>query len=111
MYIVIGRLHTDHITANAAFTYRTTHIIQGLYNCVLNWGRSQLVACFAAYQHAMLNLHQPRQMLPCDTDQHAMLTDNSRHLVKSQAIPYGPHRHVQRALPFASRTYYGDNGF
>ena len=111
VYIVIGRLPTDHITANAAFTYRTTHIIQGLQNCVLNWGRSQLVACFDAYQHAMLNLHQPRQMLRCDTDQHAMLTGNNRHLDKSQAIPYGPHRRVHHDRSSACRTSYGECGF
>ena len=105
---MIGRLHTNHLTADAVFTYRTTHIRQGLYNCFLNWGPSQLVTCFDAYQHAMLNLHQPRHMPRCDTDQHAMLTDHSQHLVKPQAIPYGPRRRVHHDRSSIYRTHYGE---
>ena len=67
--------------------------------------------CGATCSWKTVYLHQTRQVLRCDADQHAMLTGNHQHLSKPPTITYGPHRHVQHARPFASRTYYGDYGF
>ena len=49
-------------------------------------------------------------MLRCDADQHPVLTGHRHHFAKPPTITCGPHRYVQHDRPFASRTYYDDDG-